>query len=78
MELDTNALVNGSCLLQNDTYDMVVCPSNTYKLPADEVAGLCAERNLPCPAVSAPGPLQAQNALLLAYHCGPVGLYCLL
>ena len=52
MQLDTNALVNGSCLAQNDTYDMVVCPADSYKLPANEIADLCAERGLPCPDVS--------------------------
>lgn len=52
MQLDTNVLVNGSCLASNDTYDMVVCPSNTYKLPQSEIDGLCKERGLPCPAVS--------------------------
>ena len=53
MQLDTNVLVNGSCLASNDTYDMVVCPANTYKLPQSAIAGLCIARGLPCPIVSA-------------------------
>ena len=52
MQLDTNVLVNGTCLASNDTYDMVVCPSNTYKLPPSEIANLCSKRGLPCPPVS--------------------------
>ena len=51
MQLDTGALVNGSCLNASDTYDMVQCPSGSYKLPQSDVAGLCAARGLPCPAV---------------------------
>ena len=52
MQLDTNVLVNGTCLAANDTYDMVVCPHGTYKLPQFEIQGLCDERGLPCPIVS--------------------------
>ena len=51
MQLDTHVLINGSCLAANDTYDMIVCPSNTYKLPASQFSGLCAARGLHCPAV---------------------------
>ena len=63
MQLDTHALVNGSCLAQNDTYDMIVCPSNTYKLPKTEIADLCASRGLPCPVVSVSKPLNCTHAL---------------
>ena len=52
MQLDTNVLVNGTCLASNDTYDMVVCPPSTYKLPESDIQGLCNEQGLPCPAVS--------------------------
>lgn len=52
MQLDTNVLVNGTCLASNDTYDMVLCPSGTFKLPKSEIKGLCAQRGLPCPIVS--------------------------
>ena len=57
MQLDTNVLVNGTCLASNDTYDMVVCPSNTHKLPPSEISSLCSERGLPCPTVSSCLPL---------------------
>ena len=63
MQLDTHALVNGSCLAQNDTYDMIVCPSNTYKLPQTDISGLCASRGLPCPVVSVCMPLNCAHAL---------------
>ena len=56
MQLDTNVLVNGSCLASNDTYDMVVCPANTYKLAQSAIAGLCNARGLPCPTVSTHPP----------------------
>ncbi|DBA92675.1 TPA: hypothetical protein ACH3X1_002887 [Trebouxia sp. C0004] len=62
MQLDTNVLVNGSCLAQNDTYDMVVCPASSYKLPANEINGLCAERGLPCPV----------NASCICNFCKPI------
>ena len=52
MQLDTGALVNGSCLNSNDTYDMVQCPAGSYKLPEDAIADLCAVRGVPCPPVS--------------------------
>ena len=70
MQLDTNVLVNGSCLSMNDTYDMVVCPSNTYKLAAGEISGLCAERGLSCPIVSAlPALLYCECPVMSAFFC---------
>ena len=42
MQLDTNVLVNGTCLAANDTYDMVVCPPSFYKLAAVAAAEECA------------------------------------
>ena len=55
MQLDTNALVDGACLSTEDTYDMIECPSDTYKLAEDQISGLCAAQGLPCPEVSPEG-----------------------
>ena len=80
-QLDTNVLVNGTCLASNDTYDMVVCPPGSYKLPESDIEGLCQQRNLPCLAVSQTAPLAfaaaaaaavavaAQNSLYVRCAC---------
>lgn len=85
MQLDTNVLVNGTCLASNDTYDMVVCPSGSYKLPESDIEGLCKQRNLPCLAVSqtVPRALAAAAAIAAAagnslYVCCACLLPCLL
>lgn len=65
MQLDTNVLVNGTCLASNDTYDMVVCPSGTFKLPESQIKGLCGQRGLPCPVVSHTTLLPSLLLLLL-------------
>lgn len=65
MQLDTNVLMNGTCLASNDTYDMVECPSGTFKLPQSDIEGLCSKRGLPCPPVSQTALLPAWLLLLL-------------
>lgn len=69
MQLDTNVLVNGTCLASNDTYDMVLCPSGTSKLPESEIKGLCGQRGLPCPIVSQTALLPLLLLLLLLCCC---------
>lgn len=75
MQLDTGALMNGTCLNATDTYEMVQCPAGSYKLPVDKIAGLCAERGLPCPPVSLTVLLDLLHPVMPC--CQAAGTVCL-